>query len=289
MLLRTLRYGRPDTLAEAIRMLEESPSARPLAGGQSLINVLKHRAAEVGAVIDVSRLEELRAIEVDGSGGLTIGAACTYEQIGASDAVLAAHPKVAEVAAGLVDQQVRCRGTIGGNACFNDAGSNFPPLLVALDATMRVAGPSGEREVAAEDFFLDTYSVALGPGELLRSIVLAPAAGTTIGYSSLQPSEDSWALARAVARVRCNGVIADSRVVIGCVSGAQPRAAAVEQALRGADPSPEAIAAAAELGDRDLEPPSDVHAGAGYRRKMARVMVRRALTEATDQARRTNG
>lgn len=164
-------------------------------------------------MIDISRLEELRRIDVI-DGGIEIGAACTYDEIESSAEVRAAQPKVAEVAAGLVDQQVRCRGTIGGNACFNDPGSNFPPLLVALDATMRVTGPAGDRDVAAGDFFRDTYSVALEPGEVLRSIVLLPAEGTTVGYSSLQLSRDSWAVARAVARVRCNGTIAEPRVVI---------------------------------------------------------------------------
>lgn len=269
-------------------MLAENPGARPLAGGQSLLNVLKHRAAEVEAVIDISRLEELRGIDAGSGSGLEIGAACTYEQIAGSDAVAAAHPKVAEVANGLVDQQVRCRGTIGGNACFNDPGSNFPPLLVAMEATMRVTGPNGDREVAADHYFQDTYRVDLGPGELLRSIVLAPAGETAVGYSSLQ-AEDSWALARAVARVHCNGTIAEPRIVIGCVSGAQPRAAAVESALEGAEPTPKAIAAASERADDGIDPSSDAHGSAGYRRKMARVMVQRAVTEATERARRSDG
>jgi carbon-monoxide dehydrogenase medium subunit len=288
MLLRRLRYGRPESLDEAVAMLAENPGSRPLAGGQSLLNVLKHRAAEVEAVIDVSRLEELRGIDAD-DGRLEVGAACTYDQIATSDAVATAHPKVAEVAAGLVDQQVRCRGTIGGNACFNDPGSNYPPLLVALEATMRVTGPSGDREVTAEDFFRDTYSVDLGPGELLRSIVLPAAEGTAVGYASLQLGEDSWAVARGVARVACNGTIASPRVVVGCVSGAQPRAEATERELEGAEPSAGAIAAAAARADEGIEPASDAHASAAYRRKMARVMVARALTEASEGARRGDG
>lgn len=285
MLLRPLRYGRPESLDEAAEMLAENPGSRPLAGGQSLLNVLKHRAAQVEALIDISRLEELRGIEADG-GRLEIGAACSYAEIAASDAVFATHPRIAEVAAGLVDQQVRCRGTIGGNACFNDPGSNYPPLLVALEATMRVRGPNGEREVAADDFFRDTYSVDLGQGELLRSIVIPPADGTAVGYASLQYGEDSWAVARGVARVRCNGTISEPRIVVGCVSGAQPRAAATERALEGAEPSAEAIGAAAAQADEGLDPPGDAHASAAYRRKMARVMVARAVTDASERARR---
>lgn len=270
-------------------MLAANPGSRPLAGGQTLLNVLKHRAAAVEALIDISRLDELRGIDADGSGAVEIGAACTYEEIAASGAVAAAQPKVAEVAAALVDQQVRCRGTIGGNACFNDPGSNYPPLLVAIEATMRITGESGDRQVAASDFFRDTYSVDLAPGELLRSIVVPAADGTAVGYSSLQLGEDSWAVARAVARVRCNGTIAEPRVVIGCVSGAQPRAAATERALEGAEPSAAAIAAAAAQASEGIEPPGDAHASASYRRKMAAVMVARAVTEASERARRGDG
>jgi carbon-monoxide dehydrogenase medium subunit len=286
MLLRSLRYGRPESLEEAVQMLADNPGARPLAGGQTLNNVLKHRAADVEALIDVTRLEELRGIEENG-GALEIGAAVSYERIAASEAVAAAHPKIAEVADGLVDMQVRCRGTIGGNACLNDPGSNYPPLLVALGATMRVAGPDGEREVPAEDFFIDTYRVDLGPGELLRSIRLAPAGDRTVGYTSLQLGQDSWAVARAAVSLRCNGTISEPLVVIGCVSGAQPRAAAVEGALDGSEPSAEAIAAAAERADEGIEPATDAHASADYRRKMAKVMVKRAVTEATEIARRS--
>lgn len=287
MLLRPLRYARPDSLEQAVELLAAEADARPLAGGQSLINVLKHRTAQVGTLVDISRLEELRSIEVREDGSTEIGAATTYDELQADPSLLAAHPTVAEVAAGLVDQQVRCRGTIGGNACLNDPGSNYPPLLVALGATMRIAGPNGQRDLAAADFFLDTYSVAIAPGELLRSVVLPPADGAAVGYSSLQLAEDSWAVARAAVRVRCKGTISDPLVVIGCVSGRQPRALAVEEALAGKSPIAEEIGAAAELADREIEPEGDCHASSAYRREMARVVVRRALTEAIDAARRS--
>jgi carbon-monoxide dehydrogenase medium subunit len=289
LLLRSIKYVRPASLDEAIERLAGAAVARPLAGGQSLINVLKQRAAEVDLLVDISRLDELRSIQARGDGSVEIGAAVTYDAIQRDPAVIAAHPKVAEVAAGLVDQQVRCRGTIGGNACLNDPGSNYPPLLIALDAVMRVAGPGGQRDVPASDFFLDTYRVALKPGELLRSVVLPPADGRTLGYSSLQLARDSWAVARAVVRVRCNGAIAEPLVVLGCVSGGFPRAVAVEEALAGAVPGSTAIAAAAELADRDIEPRGDAHASAAYRRQMARVVVGRAIAEATDAARRSDG
>jgi carbon-monoxide dehydrogenase medium subunit len=181
-----------------------------------------------------------------------------------------------------VDQQVRCRGTIGGNACYNDPGSNYPPLLVALGATMRVIGPDGDRDVPAEEFFMSSYRVALNRGELLTSIVLPPLAdpGVGVGYSSVQIARDGWALARAAVRVRANGAIEDARVVLGCVAGRPVRATAVEARLRGAQPSAEAVQAASESAVEGVDPPSDAHASAGYRRDMTRVVVRRAVLEA---------
>src|SRR5436190_8535760 len=132
MLLAATDYVRPDSLQEAVELLASSANARPLAGGQSLLNVLKHRAASVDLLVDISRLEELRGVSASADGSLEIGAGTTYAELERSDAVLSSHPVVAEVAAGTVDRQVRNRGTIGGNACFADPASNYPPLLVAL-------------------------------------------------------------------------------------------------------------------------------------------------------------
>jgi len=145
---------------------------------------------------------------------------------------------------------------------------------------MRVVGPEGEREVSAEEFFTSTYQVALRRGELLRSIVLPPLGDTGVGYSSVQIARDGWAVARAVAHVRANGTIQDARVVLGCVAGRPVRATAVEERLRGAEPAPDDVRAAAEAASEGIDPPSDSHASAGYRRDLARVVVRRAVLEA---------
>src|SRR3954471_15443822 len=132
MLLRSVEYLRPATVAEAVQALQDDDGARVLAGGQSLLNVLKHRAAAVDLLVDISRLEELRTITVQPDGGAEIGAAVTYDELDRHAELRAAQAKVSEVAGGNVDQQVRCHGTIGGNACYNDPASNYPPLLVAL-------------------------------------------------------------------------------------------------------------------------------------------------------------
>ena len=281
MLLSSVDYIRPETVDEAISALRSTPTARVLAGGQSLINVLKQRLASCELLVDVSRLEALRSIEVRSDGSAEIGAAVTYDELDRSSALRSAQAKIAEVAEFTVDQQVRCRGTIGGNACFNDPTSNFPPLLVALEATLVIAGADGEREVGAEDFFHGPLHTAVQPGELLRAIRLAPLAGRGIGYASIQLAEDSWALARACAVLTGNGVIEDARVVLGCVAPAPLRARALERRLLGGERTVKAIEAAAPAARDDLEPISDVHASGEYRREMTAVVAKRALLEAS--------
>ena len=156
-----------------------------------------------------------------------------------------------------------------------------PPLLVALGASMRIAGSDGIRELAASEFFTGLYRTAVEPGELLHSIELPPLDGAGVGYRSLQIAADSWALARAVAWVRAaSGSVADARVVLGCVGATPVRALATEQALIGGELSAEAVAAAAALASEGLEPPGDTHASGGYRAEMAAVMAKRALLDA---------
>jgi carbon-monoxide dehydrogenase medium subunit len=280
MLLAPTEYVRPASLEEAIAALRSSAGASVLAGGQTLINVLKHRAAAVELLVDVSRLAELRFIDVRADGSATIGAASTYGELERSAELRAAQPVVCEVAAGTVDRQVRARGTIGGNACFADPASNYPPLLVALDATMRIAGAEGIRALPASQFFTGLYRTAVAPGELLHSIELPRLDGAGVGYRSLQIAVDSWALARAVAWVRASERVEEVRVVLGCVAPTPMRALATEQALLGGAVSAEAVAAAAALASEGLRPPADTHASSGYRSEMAAVMAKRALLDA---------
>jgi len=281
MLLPDFEYVRPETLAEAVEALASHGNARVLAGGQTLLNALKLRLVAPDVLVDVSRLEELRRITVDGDGRLRIGAAVTYEEIAGSPLVREHHPRVASMSARLVDRQVRARGTLGGNVCLADPTSNFPPLLVALDSTLVVHGPRGRRETPAEGFVLAPYATALGPGELLEEVILPPLDVLDgVGYESLQVGTDSWALARASALVRSDSTISAARIVLGC--GAVPvRQPAMEAALVGAEPTPEAITAAAQLAGEAFEPPTDVHATAEYRTEMARVMAARAVAAAT--------
>jgi len=284
VLVKQLTYARPESLAEAIDLLAAHTGTRPLAGGQSIVNVLKLRAAEVDGLVDISRLAELRTIALEGD-ALAIGAGVRYAELAADALIGDRHRKVAEVADGTVDVQVRNRGTLGGNVCFNDPTSNFPPLLVALGATIRIVGPAGSREVAAEDFFLGPFRCDLGVGELVHSVLLAPlAAGAGVGYQTLQIARDSWALARAAAWVRYDGTIRDARVVVACLGPKPARQPRIEAALVGTDGSEDAVAAAVAEPVEDVDAVGDSHASAEYRLQMARAQAALAVREALEQA-----
>ncbi|HEY4278955.1 MAG TPA: xanthine dehydrogenase family protein subunit M [Conexibacter sp.] len=287
MLARSLRYARPTSVAEAVGLLAEHPGARPLAGGQSIVNVLKLRAAEVDALIDISRLQELRGVRATPDGGVEIGAGTRYVDLARDPLLLERNPLAAEVAGGLVDVQVRNRGTIGGNVCLNDPTSNFPPLLVALGGRIRVASAGGgDREVPAEQFFVGPYRCALAQGELVRAIVLPPLHdGEGAGYATLQLARDSWALARGAAWVRrgADGTVEAARVVVACIAPRPARQHAIEAALigtRGEEPGLLAATAGALEG---VDAIADSHASAEYRMEMAREYARRAIRQALGQ------
>src|SRR6266576_4274490 len=166
MLLREVGYARPGSLGEAIELLAADDGARALAGGQTLINVMKARAGSPDALIDLAGIEELKGIELGADGTLEIGAMATYTQLVESSEARA-RPIIGEVCAQIADVQVRNRGTIGGNVCTSDPTNHLPPLMAALGAQMTIAGAAGSRTVPAADFFLGVYMTAVGPGEVL--------------------------------------------------------------------------------------------------------------------------
>lgn len=280
MLLEPVEYARPESVAEALEALGSREGAAPLAGGQSLLNVLKNRVASVELLVDISGLEELRRIEADG-GALEIGACVTYDEIDRSPEVRDSHPILSRVAGHIEDQQIRNRGTIGGNCCLSDPTNNLPPLLMALGATMNVQSSSGARQVPADEFFRGYFMTAVEPGEILSSISIPALAGDGgAGYNTLTVASDSKAIVRAAAMVRGDGTIEEARVVLAVVGPVPIRHSGMEEALRGSSASAEAVReAAAAIGD-EIEPISDTHGSADYRRKMARVVARRAVLEA---------
>src|SRR5205807_8771459 len=263
MLLREVEYARPASVQDTVRLLAEHDGARALAGGQTLINVMKARVASPDLLIDLNDLEELKGIDLGSDGTVTIGAMATYSELMAS-AEARARPILGEVCAQIADVQVRNRGTIGGNVCSNDPTNHLPPLMVALGATMHIVGSSGERAVPAEEFFLGVYMTAAGPGELLTKVTVPP--GKSDGFASVAIGRDGTCIVNAAASV--NGA---TRIALGCVD-------AVPILLQPSSTEPDAVRAAVR--SANLEPPADVHASADYRRHLAEVLAERAVSQA---------
>jgi carbon-monoxide dehydrogenase medium subunit len=279
MLLREVSYARPDTVEEAIALLSEHDGARALAGGQTLLNVMKQRAASPEVLVDLGRLDELRTISVSGA-SLEIGSMTTLTALMRSSEVEVTRPILAEVAATVADVQVRNRGTLGGNICVNDPTNHFPPLLVALDASMTVASADGERVVAADDFFVGVFETTVAEGELLTRITVpAGGRGTGDGMSGVTLGAHGTYIASAAASV----VDGAWRIALGCVGAVPVRATAVQGALSGAVDEASARAAVKGLG-ATLDPPSDVHASADYRRSLAETSVVRSVLQANERA-----
>src|SRR5207249_6649234 len=261
MLLREVEYARPARVQEALRLLGANDGARALAGGQTLINVMKARAASPDVLVDLADIGELHGIELGSDGTLEIGAMTTYSEV-IDSAEARARPILGEVCNQIADVQVRNRGTIGGNVCSNDPTNHLPPLMVAVGARMTVVGAGGERDVPAEEFFLGVYMTAVGQGERLTKICIP--AGKKDGFAAVTLGAEGTCICNAAATV--NGSV---RVALGCVDAVPVVITAdspdgISDAVRGAG----------------LEPPSDVHASAEYRLHLAEVLATRAAQEA---------
>ena len=281
MLLREVSYARPSTVEEAVSLLTEHDGARALAGGQTLVNVMKQRAASPDVLVDLADLDELRAISVSGT-TLEIGAMATLAAIMRSSEVEVSRPILAATAATVADVQVRNRGTLGGNICVNDPTNHFPPLLVALGASMTIRSAAGERVVTAEEFFVGVFETAVGEGDLLTRIsVPAAGKGTGDGMAGVTLGAHGTYVANAAASV----VDGTWRIALGCVDAVPHRAAAVESALVGADVDEAAVRSAVEGLGATLDPPADVHASADYRRSLAETSTVRAVLQAAEKAR----
>jgi aerobic carbon-monoxide dehydrogenase medium subunit len=266
VLLREVEYAKPSSVAEALAILASNDGARALAGGQTLINVMKARAASPDALVDLNGLDDLKGIDLAADGTLSIGPMTTLTELALS-AEAKARPILGEVCAQIADVQVRNRGTIGGNVCSNDPTNHLPPLMVAVGAQMTIAGEGGERAVSADEFFLGVYLTAVGVGELLTKITIP--AGKRDAFAAVTLGVEGTCLASAAASV--NGSV---RIALGCVDATpvllQPASAdedAVREAVQGAG----------------LYPPADVHASSEYRIHLAEVLAVRAARQASER------
>jgi carbon-monoxide dehydrogenase medium subunit len=270
VLLREVEYARPESVDEAVRLLSSRDNARPLAGGQSLVNVMKVRVASPDVVVDLGRIPELREIRA-ADGSLELGAMVTYAELIASEEARSTRPILGEVAETIADVQVRNRGTVGGNICSNDPTNHLPPLLAALEATMTIRAAESERTVTAEEFFEGVFVTAVSPGELLTKVTIpAPAQGQGDAFASHPVGKDGTGIVNVAASVQGG----NARIAVGCVS-ATPVVLTV---------AADAVEVQDAVRSAGLDPPSDVHASADYRRHLAEVLAARAVAQALERS-----
>ncbi len=287
MIPATFTYRRAASVDEALRMLADSGGdARLLAGGHSLLPAMKLRLDRPGTMIDISRIDELAAIEESGS-GVRIGAAATHDRIASCDLVGTRAPLVAAAAGVIGDVQVRNKGTIGGSVAHADPAADYPAALLASDAVIHVRGPAssgggGSRQIAAADFFVDLYTTALEDGEIVTAVEVPDQGGAGSSYQKFPHPASRFAVCGAAVSVATDGGrCTRARVALNGVAAAAFRDSGVEAALEGATLDAGAVQAAAAKAADGRELLSDLFADEDYRRHLAKVFVRRALTAAT--------
>ena len=274
-------YSAPETLSDALKLLADHPDSKVLAGGQSLIPMLKFRLAQPSHLVDLDRIPDLNFIAEE-NGTIRVGAMTTHNQVETSELLQAKCPLLANTAAEIGDVQVRNRGTIGGSIVHADPAADYPAALLALEAKVRLVSSGGERVVAIDDFIVDALTTAIEDGEVLAEVqVAAETNGAGTAYRTIVQPASGYAVVGAAVRLAVvAGKISLARVGVTGVSSKAYRATAVEAALEGQAANAETLAAAAQHAADGVEALSDIHASAEYRAHLASVQVRRALEDA---------
>jgi carbon-monoxide dehydrogenase medium subunit len=283
---RPFEYHVPRTLPEAIALLNEhGDTAKLLAGGHSLLPMMKLRFAEPGHLIDLGKLAELKGIREAGD-EIRIGAMTTENELIWSELLQTKCPLIVEGARQISDPQVRYRGTLGGDISHGDPGNDHPALMMALDASFVLTAEHGERIVPADGFFLGTYLTMLEPGEILTEIrIPVPATGSGYCYAKLKRKTGDFATAAAAVTLRMSGgTVADVRIALTNVADTAFRATGAEQSLLGKPLDEQAIAQASRLAMDACDPVADLRGDIEYKTAMAGEMTRRALVTAFSRA-----
>jgi len=278
-------YTRATSVDDAIARLKDAKGAGKLiAGGHSLVPLMKLRLSEPGVLIDIARLPELGGIRKAGD-KIEIGAGTVHHDVATSSLLQEACPILSETAASIGDQQVRNRGTLGGSLAHADPAADYPAAMLALDADILIAGPKGRRVVKAGRFFKGLFTVDLGPEEIITAVQFAPL--KTAAYVKLHQRASHFAIVGVAAVLEISdGVVKAARVGVTGATPSASRVTAVEQQLNGKKASSEAFAVAAKNAGADLKDVNgDLHAGEEYRRAMVAVFTRRALDAALTRAR----
>jgi aerobic carbon-monoxide dehydrogenase medium subunit len=269
-------YHRAESVDDAIAALASGgEEAKLIAGGHSLLPLMKLRLAAPTLLVDVSRLDELRGVDTNGE--WRIGAGTHHAELQDRDDL----GVVAAAARSIADQQVRNRGTIGGSLAHGDPASDLPAVLLAAEGSVSVKGGSGERTIAAADLFEDYLTTALAPDEVITAVTMPSLAGWSWGYEKFTRRAEDWAMVGVCVLVKADGGgVADVRIGLTHMGSTPLRATAAEDALRGGPLDSERIAAAAEQAADGTDPPGDLNATPDYKRHLARTLCRRALEQA---------
>ena len=281
-------YHRADSIKDALAMLAQyGDDAKLLAGGHSLLPIMKMRLAQPRHLVDISAVADLRRIDEQG-GRIVIGAAVRHHEVVESALVQSQLGLLAECAATIGDVQVRNRGTLGGSLSHADPAADYPAAVLALDGEITLASAAGERTVQSADFFVGLMTTALGQAEIMSRVSFAPLApGTGFAYVKHPQPASGFAIVGVAAVVALNrkGSIETVRVGITGLAAKAFRATAVEAALKGVTPNAKTLADAASHGTAGVEPLSDIHASAEFRAELARVHALEALQRAVARAR----
>ena len=270
-------YVAPESLDAALAALRDGgEDAKLLAGGHSLLPLMKLRLAAPTLLVDLRRVPGLTGISRN-NGSVVIGAMTTHHQVATGGLGI-----TSTAASTIADQQVRNRGTIGGTLAHGDPASDMPAILLALEGSVTVTGPQGSRTIAAADLFEDYLTTAVGEDEIITEVTIPALEGYGHGYEKFNRRQEDWAMVAVSATVKkaADGSCEDVRVGLTHMASVPLRATAVEDALRGKGLDAQSIAAAAELAAEGTSPPADLNATADYKRHLARVLCRRALEEA---------
>jgi carbon-monoxide dehydrogenase medium subunit len=274
-------YTRPSSLDEAVSALSAGgEDAKVIAGGQSLMPLLRLRFSYPERLVDVGAIDSLRGVR-DAGDALEIGAMTTHYEL-TRDPLIKEHcGLLAEAAATIADPAVRHRGTIGGALAHADPAGDLPAVVTVLDATLVARGPSGEREIRIGDFFSDYLTTSLQPAEVLTVIRVPKLDGWGYRYEKFHPTAQAWAIVGVAAVVRrSDGHVAEARVGLTNMGSVPVRATATESAAAGSEASAAALRDAAAHADEGTNPPSDLRGASDYRRHLARVLTGRALAAA---------
>ena len=287
MIAQNFEYTVATSLGEAVSLLQKhGDRAKLLAGGHSLIPMMKLRLAAPEMLIDIGRLSELSFINEDGQ-SVRIGALTTHHTIESSEILLQRCEALAEAAGMIGDVQVRNKGTIGGSIAHADPAADYPASLLAFDATVVALGPKGDRSIPASQFFVEMMTTALQPNEIVREIRISPPAGRAgSAYLKMEQKASGFAIcgAAAVVELDASGALASCRIGITGVASHAFRAGETEKALVGKKPTPDLLRSACEKAANGVTALDDIHASAEYRLDLARIYARRALERAIEQA-----